>query len=388
MSSRKKICVAITARPSYSRIKAALNFLRANPAVELNVLCSGSALLDRYGRVVELIRSDGFDVLEELYTFVEGNEPINMALTVSSTISQTATALRRYSPDAVVTIADRYETLGTAISVAYLNIPLIHIQGGEVSGNIDERVRHSITKLADFHLVANARAGQRLRSMGESPDSIIVSGCPSIDIARAAVDLPLSEVESALGRVGVGADVDLSRDFIVVLQHPDTNSYAESHRQMRHTLEAISRVGVPTILFWPNVDAGSDATSKCIREYRELGKIPFVRFVKNLEGLRFLRLLLASKCLVGNSSAGLRESAFLGVPVVNIGDRQFGRDRAVNVVDVPHDESAIRFALVHQLSAGKYPSSHLYGDGNAGECIANAIAGYTRENTGKTFCDD
>lgn len=374
MSNKLKVCVAITARPSYSRIRAALELLHQSPDTELVVLCSGSALLDRYGKVVDLIKSDGFHVEEELYTFIEGNEPINMALTAANTINQTAAALRRINPDYVITIADRYETLGTAISSAYLGIPLIHVQGGEITGNIDEKVRHAVTKLADVHLVANRRAADRLVRMGEHPMSVIVTGCPSIDIAREARQLHIRTVQKDLHHKGVGADIDLCDDYLVVLQHPDTDAYNESYAQMQATLEAVHRLDMPTIVFWPNVDAGSDATSKCIRVFRESGRLNKVHYVKNLEGRLFLRLLMDARCLIGNSSVGLRECAYLGVPVVNIGGRQRGRDRAANVIDVDHDAAAIEAAVRAQMGHGCYPSCDLYGNGHAGIEIARVIS--------------
>lgn len=385
MSNKLKVCAAITARPSYSRIRAALESLHGNPDVELIVLCSGSALLDRYGKVVDLIKSDGFRVEEELYTFVEGNEPINMALTAANTVNQTAAALRRINPDFVITIADRYETLGTAVASAYLGIPLIHIQGGEITGNIDEKVRHAVTKLADVHLVANQRAAERLVRMGEHPSSVMVTGCPSIDIAREALALEVSAVQKALGRSGVGAEIDLAGDYLVVLQHPDTDTYSESYAQMQATLDAVHRLDLPTIVFWPNVDAGSDATSKCIRVFRESGKLKKVHYVKNLEGKLFLRLLMGARCLIGNSSVGLRECAYLGVPVVNIGRRQLGRDRAANVADVAHDAMGIQAAVQGQLEHGPYASSALYGDGRAGAEIARVIASLRKSGTEKRF---
>lgn len=385
MSIKLKVCAAITARPSYSRIRAALASLHANPDVELVVLCSGSALLDRYGKVVDLIRADGFKVEEELYTFVEGNEPINMALTAANTINQTAAALRRICPDFVISIADRYETLGTAVASAYLGIPLIHIQGGEITGNIDEKVRHAVTKLADVHLVANKRAGERLVRMGEHPSSVIVTGCPSIDIARDALGMDMDAVQKALHGSGVGANVDLAGEYLVVLQHPDTDTYSESYGQMQATLDAVHRLDMQTIVFWPNVDAGSDATSKCIRVFRESGKLGKVHYVKNLEGTLFLRLLMGARCLIGNSSVGLRECAYLGVPVVNIGGRQLGRDRASNVVDVDHEADAIEAAVLAQIAHGRYASSDLYGDGHAGSEIARVIATLKKTGTEKRF---
>lgn len=365
--------VAITARPSYSRIRSAIQLLRDTTDVSVQVICSGSALLDRYGRVVDLIRADGFDVAEEIYTFVEGNEPLNMALTTANTIEHTALALRRLSPTWVMSIADRYETLGTAVAAAYQAIPLIHVQGGEITGNIDEKVRHAVTKLADVHLVSTPVAKDRLLRMGEAPSSVYVTGCPSIDLAREAMDIPLDCVQAAIKEFGVGLQLDLRRDFIVVLQHPETDSFDKSYSRMQATLEAVADVGMQTLVFWPNVDAGSDATSKAIRVFRESGSFPNVHYIKNLEGRIFLRLLRQARCLVGNSSVGIRESAFIGTPVVNLGDRQYGRERSGNALNAGWQRDEIRGAIQQQLAVGRYTCATLYGDGYAGQRIADVV---------------
>ncbi len=371
--SNKNVCVAVTARPSYSRIRSALEALRDTQGVHLDVLCSSSALLDRYGRVVDLIREDGFNVVEELYTFVEGNEPVNMALTTSNLLQHSASFLNRRKPDCVVSIADRYETLATATAAAYLGLPLVHVQGGELTGNIDEKVRHAITKLSDFHLVSNEKAKERLIRMGENPDTICVTGCPSIDLALKAKDLDDTLLTEAL-QAGVGEEIDINQDFLALMQHPETDCYQGSFERMQTSLDIIEEIKIPTFVFWPNVDAGSDATSKAIRFFKEKKKDFPVFYVKNLEGKLFLKLLSKSRCLIGNSSVGVRECGFMGVPVVNIGERQFGRDRSENVRDCTWDKRDIRGALEAQLSNGEYSQSHLYGDGYAGKRIAEFIA--------------
>ena len=384
-SSLRRLVVAITARPSYSRIRSAIELLRDEGKISVQVICSGSALLDRYGRVVDLIRADGFDVVEEIYTFVEGNEPLNMALTTANTIQHTASTLRRLAPDWVMSIADRYETLGTAVAAAYVGTPLIHVQGGEITGNIDEKVRHAVTKLADVHLVSTPQAGQRLLRMGEDPSRVHVTGCPSIDLAREALEMPLSMVQSTIDEFGVGARVNLAEDFIVVLQHPETDSYDQSYVRMQATLEAIADVGMQTLVFWPNVDAGSDATSKAIRVFRENSQFGNAHYIKNLEGHLFLRLLRQARCLVGNSSVGIRESGFIGTPVVNLGDRQIGRERSANVLDCGWSRVEIREAIQRQLAAGRYPPSILYGDGHAGRRIADVVSGLGATSITKRF---
>ena len=369
-----KIIICITARPSYSRIKSAIQYLQTLPEVEVFVLASGSALLDRYGRVVDLIKKDGITVIDELYTFVEGNTPVNMALTTASTIEATARILVRFNPDLVVTIADRYETMGTAIAASYCGIPLAHVQGGEITGNIDERVRHAITKLADIHLVANREAADRVRRMGEPAENIFITGCPSIDLVKNAFNISQSEITTAINSNGVGAEIDITKKFLVLLQHPETDRYDASSAQMTSSLEAIDELGIQTLIFWPNVDAGSDATSKAIRRRREQDSLKNVRFIKNLEGAVFLRLLHFSGCLVGNSSVGIRECSYLGVPVVNIGERQNGRLFGNNVLHCEWDTQEIIIAIKKQLKSGGYPRSHIYGEGNAGERIGRILA--------------
>lgn len=387
MSSKRKVLVAITARPSYSRIRSALDCLQQDPGVDLSILCSGSSLLDRYGRVVDLIRADGYDVIDELYTFVEGDDLINMALTTSSTITHTAAVLRREKPDLVVTIADRYETIGTAIAASYMNVPLVHVQGGELTGNIDEKVRHSVTKLADLHLVSTEAAARRVMRMGENPAQVLVTGCPSIDIARESLALPVAAVSAELAKVAAGDRLQLNEDYVVILQHPETETHEQSFSQMMMLLDEVARLNMPALVFWPNVDAGSDGTSKAIRMFRESGRDEHFTFVKNLEGHMFLALLREARCLIGNSSVGIRECSYLGTPVINVGHRQQGRERAGNVHDVAWSATEIAAALQSQLAHRRYASSELYGAGHAGKTIADALTA-ARPGFAKQFHDN
>ena len=385
MSKNKIICVVITARPSYSRIKSVLHHLDKYKNIDLKIVCSGSALLERYGKVVNLIKQDGFNVINELHTVVEGDDPINMTATTANTISSTSLILEDLKPDFVITIADRYETIGTAISAAYLGIPLIHIQGGEITGNIDEKVRHAVSKLADFHFVATKKSSKRLISMGENPKTVFNAGCPSIDIARNAIKIPFNKVKEAVKLHGAGINLDLKKDYIVVLAHPETDSYSKSFERMETLLKIISKNNIQPIILWPNVDAGSDSTSKAIRVARECGDLDHAIFIKNLEGDIFLRLLDGCQCLIGNSSVGIRESAFLGTPVVNIGDRQIGRERSKNVINCSWNEKAISRSIKNQIEKGKYTPSEIYGDGFSGKRIAKSIASLSNNIKFKVF---
>ncbi len=370
----RKVCVVITARPSYSRIKTALRAIDKNTDLELQLVVAGAALLGRYGNAVEYIEKDGFTIAEKVYMVLEGENKTAMAKTTGLGVMELATVFDKLQPDMVVTIADRFETIATSIAASYQNIPLVHIQGGEVTGNIDEKVRHANTKLADIHLVASETAKQRVIKLGEEPEKVFNTGCPSIDIAYSIKKSPSLDFEPIEKYGGVGATIDASGDYLVVMQHPVTTEYKSAKEDVLKTLEVVHELGVPTFWFWPNVDAGSDGTSNGIRSFRENINPTNIRFFKNMEPEDFLKLLVNSKGLIGNSSVGIRECAFLGVPVVNIGTRQNGRDRGTNVRDVPYDKSAIKQAIIAQMHGDKIKGSAIYGEGDSGKKIANILA--------------
>lgn len=371
----RKVCVVITARPSYARIRSALQAIEAEPGLELQLVVGASALLPRFGNAQDVIEAEGFRIDRRVYMTVEGGNPVTSAKSTGMGLSELASVMDDLRPDLVVTIADRFETIATAVAASYLHIPLVHVQGGEITGSIDEKVRHAVTKLADVHLVATKLAGERVIRMGERPESVFVTGCPSIDVAHESLELPPLELDTLMPRYGgVGAKFDLAHGFLVVLQHPVTNEHREARHHVEETLHAIEDLGLPTLWFWPNADAGSDGTSNGIRAYREEHSLPNVHFFKNLPPLDFLRLLRSCRCIVGNSSVAIRECSFLGVPAVDIGSRQAGRDRGQNVVTVEYDRSAISAAARRQMQLGRLDPDPLYGDGRAGRRIASILA--------------
>ncbi len=370
----RKVCVVITARPSYSRVKTALKAIQENPDLELQLVIAASALLDRYGTAVNVIENDGFPVAARVFMVLEGENPTSMAKTTGIGLLELATVFDNLKPDVVVTIADRYETLATAIAASYMNIPVAHIQGGEVTGSIDEKVRHAVTKLADLHFVSTRCAAERVEKMGECRNKIFVTGCPSIDLAAEVLPDPKLDFNPFEKYGGVGDLERLLNGYLVVMQHPVTSEYKLAREQVMQTLEAVHEIGMPTLWFWSNVDAGSDGTSNGIRSFREQFKPTNMHFFKNMNPTDFLRLLYNSKALIGNSSVGIRECSFLGVPVVNIGTRQTGRERGKNVADVDYHRADIKAATEFQIQHGRYHSNKIYGDGSAGERISQLLA--------------
>jgi len=370
----RKVGVVITARPSYARVKTALRAIQAHPELELQLVVAASALLERYGSAVTAIEEDGFDVAARVYMVLEGENLVTSAKSTGLGVVEFATVFDNLKPDLVVTVADRYETIATAIAAAYTNIPLAHIQGGEVSGSIDEKVRHAVTKLADVHLVATERAREYVLRMGESPSSVYVTGGPDIDLAAEVLASPALDFDPFESYGGVGDTFALDDGYLVVIQHPVTTEYEQAQHQIVETLHAIKSLGLPTLWFWPNVDAGSDGTSKGIRTFRERESPHDFHFFRNMPPEAFLRVLNGSQAIVGNSSVGIREAAFLGVPTVNIGDRQDRREHGKNVLHVSHERSEIAAAVRRQIEHGPYESEHIYGDGHSGERIAEVLA--------------
>ena len=368
----RKICVVVNSRANYGRIKTAMRAVQQHPQLELQLLVGASALLHRFGSVVDIIRADGFQPTAVVHSIVEGETPTTMAKSTGLGVLELASQFENIKPDVVLTVADRFETIATAIAASYMNIPVAHTQGGEVTGSIDESVRHAVTKLSHIHFPATERAYDFLLRMGEEEDTVHLTGCPAMDlVADADLTLPPDLFKRY---AGVGADIDPSRPYLVVLQHPVTTAYGQGFAQISETLNAIAQIGMQVAWLWPNVDAGSDDVSKGLRVFREHNNPDYLHFYRNFSPEDYLRLIKHCACLVGNSSSGLREGVFMGVPCVNIGTRQQGRERGPNVLDVPYEAGKIEAAIRRQVAHGPYESSTLFGNGTAGTQIADILA--------------
>ena len=369
---QRKICIVVTSRASYARIKTVLRAVRDHSDLELQLVVSASAVLFRFGNIVDVMVKDGFEPVETIHTIIEGGSPVTMAKSTGLAIIELATVFENLAPDIVLTIADRFETMATAVSASYMNIPLAHTQGGEVTGSIDESVRHGVTKLAHLHFPATQKAAQNLIRMGEDPATVHVTGCPSIDIVNETdLSLPADVFERYKG---VGSVIDATKPYLVVLQHPVTTEYPHGHEQIDETIRAVSKINMQALWLWPNVDAGSDDVAKGIRVFREDEHPTNIQFLRNVTAEDYACIINNCACLVGNSSSALREGSCMGVPAVNIGTRQSGREHGENVTHAGYDAADIEQAIRMQISNGRYPRSTLYGDGSAGEQIANILA--------------
>ena len=371
----RKICVVIGSRANYGSIKSVMRAIRAHPELTLQIVVGASALLDRFGSVVEVIERDGFVPDARVNMIVEGETPVTMAKSTGLGLLELPTLFELLKPDVVITVGDRFETMATAVAGAYMNIPLAHTMGGEVTGTIDESIRHAITKLAHLHFPANKQAAERILRLGEDPSSVHVVGCPRMDlVAEVTADGSVEIDADWLEREGVGGHLHIDQQYLLVSQHPVTTEYGQAEKQITETLLALKELAMPTIMLWPNVDAGSEDIARGMRKFREHHKLDFIRFYKNFPVETYLRLMKSAACLVGNSSSSIREGAFLGTPAVNIGTRQDGRERGPNVVDAAHDRQAIAEAVRRQVEHGPYASAHIYGDGKAGGRIADVLA--------------
>lgn len=371
---KKTICVFIGSRANYSSIKSALIAIQNHPGLELKIVLGGSALVKKYGNLEKILEKDGFQVDERIQMLVEGDVPSVMVKTAALGMLGLADAFERVKPDYVIVIGDRYEVIAPTIAAAYMNIPVAHTMGGEVTGTIDESIRHAITKFAHIHFPANKESGERIIKMGERKDRVFVVGCPRIDTVKSIIDADPGVPEDIFEKCGgVGPAFDLHQPFLLVSQHPVTTEYEDAEKQINETIYAAVEVGIPIILLWPNSDAGTEGISQGIRKFRE--KYPDIKLhaFLNLPIDIYVRLMNNTACLIGNSSSGIREGAFLGTPCVNVGTRQAGRERGSNVIDVACNRAEILQAVKKQIAHGKYASEPIYGNGNAGEKIADIL---------------
>lgn len=364
----KRVCVVLGSRANFARLLSVMRAVRDHPSLELQLIVAASALLDRYGgdSLIDTIERE-FTINERIYAHVEGDTPGCMALTEGLFTIQLVNALERLKPDVVLLHGDRHENLAIAKTAAYCNLVVAHTEGGEVTGSIDDKVRNAITALADIHFPVTWQAGMRVKAM--RPDA------PVHVVGSTALDSLASEDLDKLPDIrGIGALLDASRPYLVVLAHSVTTEYGEAWAQAETLIEAVKRLHMPTFWLWPNADAGGDAISGAIRRWREREHPDYVCMVKNLPPVEYARLLNNCACLVGNTSSGIKEGAWMGVGYTLCGTRQQGREVGGNVVRVGWDVDEIVSATKRHMEHGKYERDYRFGRGDAGSQIASILA--------------
>lgn len=369
----QKYTVVLVDRANYGRMKPVMEAMREHPMIDLSVVCAGSMLLDKFGTTRDVVAADGFNIDAEVYMEVEGSVPVTMTKSIGMGIMEFSSVFQQLKPDFLVMIGDRYEAMAAVIAAVFQNICLIHIQGGEVSGSIDESTRHAITKFAHYHFPSTKRAGEYIVAMGEEEDKVFPLGCPSADVVTNAA----SRVsQTMLNTLGVGGNVDFSKPYALVLFHPVTTEYGTAEEQMEAILYSLYEMGKQVLLLWPNIDAGSDGVAQAIRRFREFNPDAPLHAYKNFEPEVYIPLLANAEVLVGNSSSFIRDASFVGTPVVLVGNRQDGRERCEAVRRVKPIKDDIALAIKEQIAHGKYEPSDLYGRPGVSEAIAEAMANF------------
>lgn len=368
----KKICFVIGSRANYSSIKSVMTAVKSDKKLSFQLVLSTSSVLQRYGDVSTLIKKDGFSIDEKVFNLIEGETPLTMAKSTGLCLIELSSVFSRLKPNLVFAVGDRFEVMAVVLAASYMNIPIAHTMGGEVTGTIDESIRHAITKFSHIHFPATKDAAKRIQKLGERKDNIFYVGCPRIDYVKEVLSKKRNDNKSILSQ-GVGTKLDINKPFIILSYHPVTTEFEKIDVQTRQILDCINILDIPTIILWPNADAGSSKIAKLIRVYRENGLLKKAHFYKNLPTDVYINLLDKCLCIVGNSSSGIREGNYLGVPCVNIGSRQNSRERGENVISVPFEKKAIINTIKFQIKSGKYKKGILYGDGNASKKIIKIL---------------
>ncbi|XP_029458501.1 bifunctional UDP-N-acetylglucosamine 2-epimerase/N-acetylmannosamine kinase isoform X3 [Rhinatrema bivittatum] len=362
MNQRKlRVCVATCNRADYSKLAPIMSGIKAEPEFfELDVVVLGSHLIDDYGNTYRMIEQDDFHIQARLHTIVRGEDEAAMVESVGLALVKLPDVLNRLKPDILIVHGDRFDALALATSAALMNIRILHVEGGEVSGTIDDSIRHAISKLAHYHVCCTRSAEQHLIAMCEDHDRILLAGCPSYD---KLLDAKNKDYLSVI-RTWLGDNIE-PENYIVSLQHPVTTNIQHSVKMFELTLDALISFNKKTLVLFPNIDAGSKEMVRVMRK-KGVEHHPNFRAVKHVPFEQFIQLVAHAGCMIGNSSCGVREAGAFGTPVINLGTRQTGRETGENVLHVRDADTQNKIIHALQLQFGnRYPCSKIYGDGNS-----------------------
>lgn len=372
---RRKILVLTGKRGGFGAMKPMLRLLRDDPAVELQLVVTDQHISEKFGKTIAEVQKE-FTVTAAVDMEQEGDRPVDRAQALGLCLQRMSGVLDSLQPDICVLYGDRGEVLATAIAATTMGIPIAHLQGGDLSGSVDEQVRHAVTKLAQLHFPSTEDSGRRIERMGEEPWRIHVVGDNHIDLIVAGEYEPPHRVAALL-------DLDVSKPIAVVLQHSETTAPNESYVQMVETLEAVRSSGLQAVVIHPCSDVGYAGVVRAI-ENKAVG--PQFRVRVNLDAPVFWGLLAMTTVFVGNSSAGLIETPTFRLPTVNIGRRQEGRLHAENVIHVPHERESILAAIQravfdHGFREVAANCSQIFGDGEAGKRIVKVLKDVSLDQT-------
>lgn len=358
-----------TSRAEYGICRALLEAIQKDPALELRLLVSGTHLSPQHGMTVREIQADGYEIAEEIEIMVSSDTPQGISKSVGLGLIGFAQAFDNFRPDILVVLGDRYEMHAAALAALPFKIPVAHLSGGELTeGAIDDALRHSLTKLSHLHFAATEEYARRIIQLGEEPWRVIVAGEPSLDQLSTLKLLTRDELEQRFS-------LQLEQPFVLVTFHPVTLEYEDAETQISELLEALRQSRIPAVFTLPNADTGNDAIRRRIEEF--VATNTDSRLVHNFGIHAYFSMMKLAAAMVGNSSSGIIEAASFELPVVNIGTRQGGRLRALNVIDVDYGQDAILAgiakALAPEFRASLKGVPNLYGTGNASQIIKDHL---------------
>lgn len=369
----KKCVLGVTGiRSEYDIMSSVFRAIAGHPDLSLQLVVTGAHLSEAYGNTINEIRADGFVVADEIESLLSGDQASFRVKGLAIQLQGLVQTVARIKPDILLVLGDREEAMTTALVGAYMNIPVAHIAGGDrVIGNVDDQVRHAVTKLAHLHFVTNQESRERILRLGEQPFRVFDVGNPGLD---RLLEVPVIDAAELSQRLGF-AIVD-GEPLVMLIQHVLSTEIDQAYEQMKVSLESVRELGIKTVLSYPNSDAGGQQMIRAIREYETL---PFLFTAKNIPRLEFVNLMRRASCLLGNSSAGILEAPLLKLPVINVGNRQHGRLHAENVQFVPHDKGRIIDAVRRAIFDSDYRKtvavcSNPYGDGQSSTRIADLLA--------------
>lgn len=365
---KRKVLYISGSRADYGLMRNALFEIQKSPNLELEVIACGMHLMPEFGRTIREIEKDKFGI-NKINAVYRKDSKESMAVFLGKLIQLLVLKIKKINPDIILLLGDRAEMLAGAIAGAYLLIPVAHIHGGDVSSTIDDSARHAITKLAHIHFPATKKSAERIIRMGEEKWRVNVVGAPGLDEILSQKLIASKEIAQKYG-------LNLAKPFLIVVQHPVTGEVNQAERQVGATMQSVRELAHQTIVIYPNADAGGRKMVKVIERYR---KYPFIKIYKSVPRIDYLSLMKIAGALIGNSSSGIIESPSFNLPVVNIGSRQRGRERAENVIDADYKKEQIKKAITKALFDKKFiarnkKSKSPYGRGNAGKKIAGFLS--------------